>query len=347
MGLNLCIEKQDLISQQDFAAGMLVYALNTTMTHDQFHCYNKTQFDAFVSKSNRVEDVFHQPLPPNWETQLFYLNNEINIYIPPNAHSISYSIPYCNELLYQMKFDNLKQFVNTDRPIGVPTTKNNLRDANQYLRDANLLTLNELARLAHSFIELITALKNDDITLKTEYVYMHNCTLNDDDVVNILSTLSNFPHLRVLELTNNYIQAGGAASIAKALVQLDHLHHLDLSFNQIGDAGAASLATAVASSKLYFLSLSKNDIGRDGAQAFIENLPAMKLKNLHLKENPKIKADLYPAFSKTISKSSVRNLYFAKAYRHALDIENTKIGGLSVIHFPTGTNIEEIKHSLL
>jgi hypothetical protein len=93
------------------------------------------------------------------------------------------------------------------------------------------------------------------------------CDMTGQDVESLAGVLAQCPALAHLDLSGNYIGAGGAERLAGVLAQCPALAHLNLCDNSIGNAGAGSLAGVLAQcAALAHLDLRHNNIGAVGGR---------------------------------------------------------------------------------
>ena len=111
--------------------------------------------------------------------------------------------------------------------------------------------------------------------LKLQNARVEDITLRKVHIASVAEAMRVNTTLTKLALTNNNIDAAGAASLAEATKVNTTLTKLLLSHNNIGDAGAASLAKAMKVNKtLTQLYLTRNNIGDAGTASLAE---AMKV----------------------------------------------------------------------
>jgi Ran GTPase-activating protein (RanGAP) involved in mRNA processing and transport len=93
--------------------------------------------------------------------------------------------------------------------------------------------------------------------------------------------------IRVLDLSDNGIEAMGACVLAKTLSHNPRLEDLNLSFNSVGDQGVIAISAVLEENmNLLRLGLRRNQISNVGASILAQHLPLMRgLRELVLTKN--------------------------------------------------------------
>ena len=124
-------------------------------------------------------------------------------------------------------------------------------------------------------------------------ININNCDFGDEGCRLFALALGSSTHksLKEVDLRNNNISEEGMVDIITSLSMFPHLEHLDLDGNRLHKNGCMALSTLLrcSATELQYLYISNNEINDEGIEALV---PALKnccrLQSLNICENPSI-----------------------------------------------------------